>query len=124
MDDSKGPRAQNEAEPLAPGGPGAPMMLELVLLQLQMPAPGGERARERARLAFLQWLASLPGHCDFPAAVRAAAARTAALGESGPSVAAFRALLAEAEARPSVALDLSLPRPRRRGGARARRMSF
>ncbi|TCO74116.1 hypothetical protein [Rhodovulum euryhalinum] len=115
------PRPFNNAAS-QPGGPGRPMMLEMVLMQMQASTASSARAREIGQLAFMQWLGGLPGGCDFIAAARSALARVDAAGEATPALDTFRMLLAASVQMPPQPLDLRLPEPRRRGGARARRM--
>ncbi|HDR29852.1 hypothetical protein [Rhodovulum sp.] len=95
------------------------MMLDLVLLQMQARGHDPARADAIGQLGFMQWLGALPGGCDYVAAARAALERVGAPGS--PVLASFRNLLAASLAMPPRPLDLGLPVPRRRGGARARR---
>ncbi|MEM6680077.1 MAG: hypothetical protein AAF675_19625, partial [Pseudomonadota bacterium] len=81
-----------------------------------------ERARELGQLGFMQWLASLPGNGDFRREVLRAYARARLFRDTDPAVAVFCELLMEALEDPLSPLDLALPRPKRRGGARARRL--
>jgi len=99
------------------------MMLEMVLLQMQASGGPPARVREIGQFAFMQWLGALPGGCDYLAAARAALARVAAQPDPAPALAVFRALLADSLDAPGRPLDLRLPQPCRRGGARARRGS-
>ncbi|PTW51784.1 MULTISPECIES: hypothetical protein [Rhodovulum] len=120
MDDIRGRRGPVFRDEV-PGGAGLPAMLEMVLMRLAACPQTGPRARELGQLGFMQWLGSLPGRADLPAAARAAEAQAA----PGPATAAldeFRRLLVQIRAMPPRPLDLALPRPCRRGGARARRL--
>lgn len=103
---------------------GQPMMLDLVLLQLQGRDGAAECDGRLGQLAYMQWLGSLPGTCDYKAAARAALAQIAWDEEPASGLAGFRALLAASLAVPVRPLALCMPRPCRRGGARARRVSL
>ncbi|GAA0305930.1 hypothetical protein [Rhodovulum strictum] len=116
-----GRRPLPEDQP-ARGAVDRPMMLELVLLQMQARDRDPACGRETGQLGFMQWLGGLPGGCDYAAAARAALARLGPDAPSSPALATFRALLVASLAVPPRPLGLSLPVPRRRGGTRARRL--
>ncbi|MBY6162095.1 hypothetical protein KUV73_14505 [Mameliella alba] len=100
------------------------MTIEKVLTQLQAQTETPERARELASMAYMQWLGSLPGHSSYESQAVRAWLRAQPFVETDPAVAAFCALLRQSLQRPGQPLDLPLPRPQRRGGARQRRLSI
>ncbi|TCM86571.1 hypothetical protein [Rhodovulum steppense] len=121
MTDRPAGRRPIPSDPAVQGATERPMMLELVLLQMQARGRDPARADEIGQLGFMQWLGGLPGGCDYAAAARAALLRLDAGVPDSPTLASFRGLLAASLAMPPRPLGLSLPVPRRRGGARARR---
>jgi len=100
------------------------MLTERTLIQLQIHPGTPARARELGQLGYMQWLAGLPADAAYPYEVRRALRLAAPFEASDPAVAAFCTLLRTSLQRPFAPLDLSLPRPRRRGGARMRRLSL
>jgi hypothetical protein len=96
--------------------------INLTLHQLQSDAASPERAKELGQLAYMQWLGSLPANGCFRMAALRAHATAKPFIDSNPAVAVFCHLLTESLKNPLKPLDLALPKPRRRGGARARRM--
>lgn len=100
------------------------MLIARTLTQLQVRAGSPERAREIGQLGYMQWLGGLPGQaCYLTEATRAYLAALP-FRETDPAVAVFCDLLQASITAPLTPLDLALPRPRRRGGARDRRMSL
>ena len=97
------------------------MLLERTITTLQTQAETPERARELGKLGFIQWLAWLKPDASYPAEAGKALKMAAAFEASDPAGAAFCTLLRQSLADPLADLDLSLPRPSRRGGARERR---
>ncbi|MCZ4291612.1 hypothetical protein [Hoeflea alexandrii] len=98
--------------------------IDLTLHQLQSRASSPERAKEYGQLGYMQWLGSLPADgCYRMAAVRAYATAKPIM-RTDPAVAEFCRLLIVSLEKPLAPLDLALPKPRRRGGARERRMSL
>lgn len=97
------------------------MLLERTIAQLNTGPLPRARALELARMGYMQWLGALPGHADYRAEAMRAYTMAAPFRRNAPAVAAFCDLLVESTRMPPVALDLSLPARRRRGGARARR---
>lgn len=100
------------------------MSIERTLTQLQAEAATPERAQELGRMGYMQWLAALPGQASYEAEAVRAWLRAEPFAATDPAVAVFCALIRDSLRRPLLPLDLSLPRPRRRGGARVRRMSI
>ncbi len=97
------------------------MLLEQTILQLDIGAVPQDRAIELGHLGYLQWLGSLPGDANYPAAAMHALTLAAPFMEGSPAVAVFcDALLASLRAAP-VTLELTLPAHQRRGGSQARR---
>jgi len=100
------------------------MHLERTLTQLQTNPITPERARELGRLGYMQWLGGLPADGDYETeAVHAYVVALPFVG-TDPAVAEFCDLLRASLRRPLRPLDLALPKPQRRGGARRRRLSF
>lgn len=109
------------------------MLLERTLTTLQSRAETPARARELGTLGYLQWMMLLPADAGYPREARRALAMAAPFRATDPAVAVFadlvRASLRGTEsgtdagngAVPALPPDLSLPTPRRRGGARERR---
>ena len=100
------------------------MTIERVLTLLQARAETPERARELASMGYMQWLGSLPGAIGYEEAAVRAWLRAQPFAATDPAVAAFCALLQQSIQQPGCPLDLPLPRPQRRGGARRRRLSI
>ncbi len=100
------------------------MLIQKTLLQLQVRVDTPERAQELGRMGYIQWLGSLPGGANYEfEAVRAFLYARPFL-ETDPAVKVFCELLQQSLKAPLTPLDLSLPKPRRRGGAQERRMSL
>ena len=97
------------------------MLFELTLTQLQVDPGSEERTRELGQLGYMQWLGGLPAEASYEAEAARAYRIAVAFEESDPAVAVFCELLRESLNRPLHPLDLALPKPRRRGGARERR---
>lgn len=91
------------------------------LSQLLMAPADPARAREIGQMGYMQWLAGLPGGASYGAEARRALRVARDFTASDPAVAEFCRLLRASLHGPLVPLDLSLPAPRRRGGARERR---
>jgi len=100
------------------------MLTERTLIQLQLHPGSPARARELGQLGYMQWLAGLPPAASYPAEARRALRLAAPFEATDPALAEFCALLRASLKTPPAPLDLALPRPRRRGGARVRRMSL
>ncbi|OOY21113.1 hypothetical protein BMI86_00580 [Thioclava sp. DLFJ5-1] len=99
------------------------MLLErtLSLLQLDIGPISPLRARELGTLGYMEWLGTLPG--DMPYAKAAIVAHMQAYPHSliSPAVEVFCELLLESLTPQPFALQIEMPPPVRRGGARARR---
>lgn len=100
------------------------MLIARTLTQLQVNAGTPERAREIGQLGYMQWLGGLPGRACY--ITEATCAHVAALpfSKTDPAVAVFCELLRASLDEPLAPLNLALPKPRRRGGARERRLSL
>jgi len=100
------------------------MLIQKTLLQLQTRADTPERARELGRMGYMQWLGGLPGAASYEGeAIKAYLYARPFIG-TDPAVAAFCDLLRQSLQHPLKPLDLTLPKPRRRGGAGERRLSL
>jgi hypothetical protein len=97
------------------------MLTDLTIRQLQRYAGPASGVDEIARLGYLQWLGGLDADQSYPAAAARACALARPFEGTAPAVAAFCSLLRASIATPLAPLDLPLPTPRRRGGARQRR---
>ncbi|WP_162497331.1 hypothetical protein [Roseovarius dicentrarchi] len=97
------------------------MQIERTLYQLRIGLSSPQRARELGQLGYMQWLGGLPGHADYGAEARRAYRMAVDFAETDPAIAVFCELLAASVRHPLTPLDLALPKPARRGGARARR---
>lgn len=103
------------------------MLTEKTLIQLlshQRPEPTPERARELGRLGYMQWLGGQAADVAYPAAALRALRLAQPFAAAAPAVAEFCDLLSTSILYPLAPLDLALPPPRRRGGARMRRLSL
>ncbi|WP_146347084.1 hypothetical protein [Falsiphaeobacter marinintestinus] len=97
------------------------MLIERTLKQLQMSPTTPERAQELGRMGYMQWLSGLPADSDYEGAAVRAYLLAMDFIDTDPAIAVFCDLIRESLKRPLRPLDLSLPEPRRRGGARERR---
>jgi hypothetical protein len=100
------------------------MVIDLTLQQLQSKSVSPERAKEYGQLGYMQWLGSLPADGCYRTAAMRAYATAKPITRTDPAVAAFCALLLDSLENPLRPLDLALPKPKRRGGARERRASI
>lgn len=98
------------------------MFLARTISMLQMQAGSPERAEEMASLGYLQWLLGLRPDSGYPAEARRALDAAAPFAGTDPAVAAFCDLIEQSLARSPLPLDLTVPKPRRRGGAKSRRL--
>ncbi|MEM8974645.1 MAG: hypothetical protein AAGD43_21515 [Pseudomonadota bacterium] len=97
------------------------MLLERTLSQLDVGYVPDHIAQEMGHLGYAQWLGALKGEAGyFSEAIRAYELAQPFIRTS-PAVAVFCHLLVESTASPLTALELKLPVPARRGGAKARR---
>lgn len=97
------------------------MLFELTLTQLQVDPGNAERTRELGQLGYMQWLGGLPANASYEAEAVKAYLVAMDFAETDPAVAVFCGLIRDSLRRPLQPLDLALPKPRRRGGARERR---
>ncbi len=100
------------------------MLIARTLTQLQVSPKSPERAKEMGQLGYMQWLGGLPGRACYETEATRAYLAAAPFKDTDPAVAVFCALLKTSLEKPLVPLDLSLPKPRRRGGAKERRLSL
>lgn len=100
------------------------MSIDLTLQQLQSRTDSAERAKEYGQLGYMQWLGWLPADACYRTAAIRAYATAKPIMRTDPAVAVFCQLLIESLENPLAPLDLALPKPRRRGGARERRLSL
>lgn len=100
------------------------MSIERTLIQLQVNPSTPERARELGQLGYMQWLGGLAANSCYLTEAACAYMTAAPFRGSDPAVAEFCALLEASLDAPLQPLDLALPKPRRRGGARERRLSL
>ncbi|NKX43714.1 hypothetical protein [Roseicyclus persicicus] len=103
------------------------MLTERTLIQLlgqSDPADTSERACALGQMGYMQWLAGLPGAAPYAPAAERALAMAEPFRDASRAVAEFCRLLEVSAAAPLAPLNLSLTLPRRRGGARMRRLSF
>ncbi len=97
------------------------MLVERTIRQLQLGRASTGRARELAQLGYMQWLGSLPGRADYEAEAQRAYLLASRVSHTAPAVAEFCRIVQRSLRHPLKPLDLALPQPRRRGGARQRR---
>ncbi len=100
------------------------MTIERTLTQLQVNPSTPERAREIGQLGYMQWLGGLPAEACYLTEATLAYMSAAPFRETDPAVAEFCGLLKASLDSPLSPLDLALPKPRRRGGAKERRLSL
>ena len=97
------------------------MLLERTLSQLDVGYVPDHIAEEMGHLGYAQWLGSLKGEAGYFNEAMRAYELTQPFIRPSPAVAVFCHLLVESTASPLKALELKLPGPARRGGAKARR---
>lgn len=100
------------------------MSLALVLEKLRAAPADPDRAGDLGRMAYLEWLETLPADASFPEAARIAIDRARRPAGRSPAASVFRGLVMEAVRRAPRPLDLALPEPQRRGGPGRRREPF
>ncbi len=98
------------------------MSLNRILYRLQLHHTEPGRASEFGRLGFMEWLGSLPADSDYNQQAMLAYQKVLPFRLKAPAIGVFCDLLIASTRMPPQPLDLSLPSPHRRGGARARRM--
>ncbi len=99
-------------------------MIERTLTQLLAAPVSHARSREMGQLGYMQWLGGLPGDADYQAEAAFAYMKALPLKGSHPAVAVFCDILRQSLRTPLAPLDLALPKPRRRGGAKERRSAL
>lgn len=97
------------------------MLIDKTLKQLRMSSTSPQRAQELGRMGYRQWLGGLPGRADYETEALIAYLLAKDLIETNPAIAVFCDLICDSLQRPLQPLNLTLPKPRRRGGARERR---
>lgn len=100
------------------------MNIARTLTQLQIHPTTPARARELGHMGYMQWLGGLPGDACYRREAERALAMAAPFRETDPAIAEFCALLLASLDGPQRPLNLSLPKPQRRGGAQERRLSL
>lgn len=97
------------------------MLLERTISQLDVGYVPDHIADEMGHLGYAQWLGGLRGEAGYVNEAMRAYKLAQPFIRTSPAVAVFCRLLIESTASPLMPLDLKLPAPTRRGGARARR---
>ncbi len=100
------------------------MLLERTISQLDVGYVPDNVARRMGHLGYTQWLGALPGGASYPLEAHRAYELAHPFAQTSPAVAVFCELLLQSTETPFRALDLTLPRPARRGGAKARRSAL
>lgn len=98
------------------------MVLNRILHRLQLHHAEHGRASEFGQLGFMEWLGSLPADSDYNLQAMTAYEKALPFRRTAPAIRVFCDLLIASTQMPPQPLDLCLPRPHRRGGARGRRM--
>lgn len=100
------------------------MLLERTIHQLDIGFVPPERAEKLGHLGYIQWLGALPGDESYVVAARNALKQAEPFADVSPAIEVFCGLLAASLADPIGPLALRAPGLRRRGGAKARRLSL
>ena len=100
------------------------MLLEKTISQLDIGYMTTERAKELGQLGYIQWLGWLPPEAAYRREAKRAYGAAVPFAQASPAVAVFCDLLKASIEAPWRPLSLTLPKPARRGGARARRAVF
>lgn len=100
------------------------MLLERTISQLDIGPVSSTRAQEMGQLGYMQWLGGLPAQANYPREAMRAYQMALPFRRASPAVAVFCELLVASTRLPLEPLALALPRPRRRGGAEARRAAL
>lgn len=98
------------------------MVLDRILERLQLQQSEHCRIIEFGQLGFMEWLGSLPADSDYNQQAMTAYQQAQPLRQKAPAIAVFCDLLIQSTRMPLQPLDICLPSPNRRGGARGRRM--
>ncbi|MCC1491504.1 hypothetical protein [Cognatishimia sp. F0-27] len=97
------------------------MQFDKTLNQMLVGFCSPRRAEEIGQLAYMQWLGALPGAASYEEEAVLAYLSAVNYRMTDPPVAVFCRLIEASLRNPLKPLDLSLPTPRRRGGAAKRR---
>ena len=97
------------------------MLLERTVAQLDIGFVPAHQAEKMGHLGYMQWLGALRAQASYTGEAKRAHARAAPLRQTSPAIDVFCRLLEASIQTPLRSLDLKLPVPHRRGGARARR---
>ena len=97
------------------------MLLERTISQLDVGYVPDHIAQEMGHLGYAQWLGALRGDAGYLVEAMRAYELAQPFIRTSPAIAVFCHLLVESTASPLKALELKLPEPARRGGAKARR---
>ncbi|MEL7090537.1 MAG: hypothetical protein AAFN94_02265 [Pseudomonadota bacterium] len=97
------------------------MLLIRTIAQLDVGEVPPAQATEMGHLGYLQWLGALRGNASYVQEATHAYETARPFAGCSPAVAVFCDLLLQSINTPLVPLSLQVPRPARRGGARARR---
>ena len=100
------------------------MLIARTLTQLQVKPTTPERAKEIGQLGYMQWLGGLPAGACYQSEAACAYLSALPFKDTDPAVSVFCDLIRTSLENPLKPLDLALPKPRRRGGARERRLSL
>lgn len=100
------------------------MFLERTISQLDIGSVPPAQAQELGHLGYMQWLSCLPGDVGYHDAAMQAYDMAQPFVAASPAVAVFCNLLLSSLVMPPAPLPLHMPRPVRRGGAQARRLSL
>lgn len=97
------------------------MLLERTISQLDIGYVPDHVAVEMGHLGYAQWLGALDGSAGYLGEAMRAYDLAQPFIRTSPAIAVFCHLLLESTASPLIPLELRLPAPARRGGAKARR---
>ncbi|MDJ0995640.1 MAG: hypothetical protein QNI90_18825 [Dinoroseobacter sp.] len=97
------------------------MMLEHTISQLDIGYVPDHVAEEMGHLGYVQWLGAIRGNASYIGEAMRAYHLAQPFVRTSPAVAIFCHLLVASTASPVAPLELKLPAPARRGGAKARR---
>ena len=100
------------------------MLLERTISQLDIGYVPDDKAEEMGHLGYAQWLGALKGSAGYEHEANRAYDLAKPFIETSPAIAVFCRLLVESIASSPRPLELKLPAPARRGGAKARRGTF
>lgn len=97
------------------------MLLYRTISQLDIGDVPPARAKELGQLGYMQWLGALPAIADYSEEAKRAYVLASPFRCGSPAIAVFCDLLIASTCMPIAPLPLSMPEPKRRGGAEARR---